>query len=238
MTAGDFRLGPLRLPPLPYLAPLGAILGLSLGLLAAQGDLGAALLLYAIALGMLYAASGRLSYVVMGLAAFGAGAAALARITPIVATRVAVWRDPFAQSSDAGYQLVQGLVAIGSGGVLGSGLGLGAPLLVPAVHTDFVYAALVEELGLAVGLGVLVIYAVVVLRGLRIATTAATRFEALLAAGLSFGLALQTFIIIGGVTRLVPLTGITLPFLSYGGTSMVISTASVGLLLAISEPPP
>lgn len=228
------RLGPLRLPPLPYLAPLAVMLGLSLVLLAAQGDLGAALLLFAISLGMLYLASSRLDYVVAGLALFAVGAYVLHGHIAVVATRVSIWRDPWSQAQDAGFQLIQSLMALAAGGVMGAGLGFGSPTSIPAVHTDFVYAAIVEELGLAGAAAVLALYALLVLRGFRIASLTAEPFERLLAAGLTLALAVQTFIIIGGVVKLIPLTGITLPFLSYGGTSVLTSSVGIGLVLRIS----
>jgi cell division protein FtsW (lipid II flippase) len=228
------RIGPVRLPPLPYLAPLAVMLGLSLALLAAQGDMGAALLLFTIALGMLYLASARLDYVLAALAVFSAGAYALHSHLAVLATRVAVWLDPWSQSHDAGFQLVQGLLALGAGGILGTGLGQGSPTDIPAVHTDFVYGAIAEEMGLAGATAILALYVVMVLRGFRIAIAAPGSFERLLAAGLSVALAVQVFIIIGGVVKLIPLTGITLPFLSLGGTSMLISTISIGLLVRIS----
>ncbi len=229
------QVGPLRLPPLPYLAPMGILLGLSLALLGVQGDLGAALLLFAISLGMLYLASSRLDYVLGGLAAFAAGAYVMYGRIAVVATRVAIWRDPWSRAQETGYQLVQAMMALAGGGVMGTGLGYGSPTDIPAVHTDFVYAAVVEELGLAGSAAVLALYALLALRGFRIAITATDPFERLLSAGLTFALASQTLIIVGGVVRLIPLTGITLPFLSYGGSSALVSAASVGLLLRVSS---
>ncbi len=230
------RVGPLRFPPLPYLAPLAVMLGISLALLAAQRDLGAAFLLYAIALGMLYLASSRLDYVLAGLVLFAIGAYTMHGRIGVVDTRVAIWQDPWSQSQEAGYQLVQSLMALGGGGIMGTGLGFGSATDIPAVHTDFIYAAVVEELGLGGATALLAVYALLVLRGFRIASGASEPFARLLAAGLAFAIAVQTFIIVGGVVKLIPLTGITLPFLSYGGTSMLISSVSVGLMLRIGEP--
>lgn len=227
------RIGRVRLPPLPYLAPLGIMLGVSLALLAVQRDLGAALLLFAISLAMLYLASSRLDYVLAGLTAFAAGAYLLHNRIAIVANRVAIWRDPWQDAQGDGFQLVQSLMALSGGGLMGTGLGFGSPVDIPAVHTDFVYAAVVEELGLAGAAAVLCVYAVLTLRGFRIAVRAASAFERLLVAGLTFALAVQTLIIVGGVVKLIPLTGITLPFLSYGGTSMVVSAASVALIMRV-----
>ena len=231
------RLGPLRLLPLPYLAPLGVILGLSLLLLAAQGDLGAALLLFAIALGMLYLASSRLGYVAAGLVLFGMGAYIFKGFTAVAQTRVAIWLDPWSRASAEGFQVVQALMALAAGGVFGTGIGHGSPTDIPAVHTDFIYAALVEETGLAGSAAILALYALLVLRGFRIAIHAHDTFTRLLAAGLTFAIAIQTIIIVGGVVKLIPLTGITLPFMSYGGSSMVVSAVSAGLLLRASADP-
>ena len=234
LAGAGSRLGPLRLPPLPYVAPLGVMLGLSLLLLAVQRDLGAALLLFAIALVLLYIASGRLAYVAFGGAAFSAGSLALHRLLGIVQTRTAIWLDPWSDAQGAGYQLVQALLAMGAGGVLGRGLGRGMPEAIPAVHTDFVYAAIVEELGVAGAAAVLMLYGILVLRGLRVAVAQRGPFEQLLAAGLAVALGCQALIILAGNLRLIPLTGITLPLLSHGGSSLLVSAVSVGLLLRLS----
>jgi len=237
LAGAGTRLGPLRLPSLAYAAPLAVMLGLSLLLLAVQRDLGAALLLYAIALALLYAASGRLGYVAFGAAAFVAGAAAMHRVVGIVQARTAIWLDPWSDPSGLGFQPVQAHLAMAAGGVLGRGLGGGMPGAIPAVHTDFVYAAIVEELGVAGAAAVLLLYGLVVLRGLRAAATATDPFAALLAAGLSLALGLQAAIIVAGNLRLMPLTGITLPLLAHGGTSLVASGASIGLVLRLSASP-
>lgn len=230
LARGDWKFGPLRLIPWPYLAPLAVMLGSSLLLLAVQRDLGAALLLYGIGLSLLYVASLRFSYVLLGTAAFIAGAAQLHSRMPVARIRLAIWLDPWSDAQGYGYQLVQALMAVAGGGFLGSGLGLGQPTVIPAVHTDFVFAAIAEELGLAGAAAVVLVYAILGLRGLRGALRA-TGFAALLAAGISIALTLQALIIMGGVIKLIPLTGITLPFLSYGGTSLITSTFMLGLLL-------
>jgi cell division protein FtsW (lipid II flippase) len=233
LASASTRLGPLRLPPLPYLAPLAAMLGLSLALLAVQGDLGAALLLFLIGLAMLFLASGRASYVVGSLLLFGAGAWLLLWRLPVVQTRVAIWLDPWADAHGAGYQLVQSLMALAAGGATGTGLARGLPTAIPAVHTDFVYAAVAEELGLAGAAAVVVLYLLLAHRGFRVALAARSTFGAILAAGLTVALTVQSLIIIAGVVRLVPLTGITLPFLSQGGSSVLASSLAVGLLLHV-----
>lgn len=235
LARATWRLGPLRLLPWPQLAPLVLVLGASLGLLAAQRDLGAALLIFGTGLAMLYAASYRSGYVLAGMLVFAVGARQLYQYLPVVRTRLAIWLDPWADPQGAGYQIIQALMALGGGGVFGSGLGLGQPTVIPAVHTDFVFAALAEELGLAGAASVLLIYGLIALRGLRTALRA-TGFAALLATGVTMALANQALLIMAGVLRALPLTGITLPFLSHGGTSLVTSAYLLGLLLRCPEP--
>ena len=241
------RIGPLRLPPIPYLAPMVAMWAIALGIVVVQRDLGAALLFFAVFLGLLYVATGRRSYVVLGLILFVVGAFVLYELFDHVRTRVDIWLDPFADPQDTGYQIVRALYAFGRGGLLGTGLGAGLPTVgsepaIPAIHTDFPLAALGEELGLIGLLAVLGLYLVVIERGLRIAAAAADDFRALLAAGLAMVVGVQAFIIAAGNLKLIPLTGITLPFISYGGSSLLANAVIVGLLLALSdrgvEPPP
>lgn len=234
LTEASLKLGPVRLMPWPYLIPMAAMMGLSLALLTAQRDLGAGLLLFVIGLAMLYLVSGRPTYVAGGLALFAGSAWLLHHEIAVVQTRVAIWLDPWADPAGTGYQLLQGLMAIAEGGILGTGIGQGLPTLIPAVHTDFIYAALVEEVGLAGAGAVLAGYAALFLAGFRVAIHASTPFRQMLAAGLTLGLSVQTLIILGGVLRLIPLTGVTLPFLSHGGTSIVTSAAAMGLVLRIS----
>jgi len=235
LALADIRLGPLRLPPLPYLGPLLLMWGFSMVLLIWQRDLGAAFLFFAIFLAMLYLASSRASYVWMGLVFFVAGVLVIVRFFAHVQTRVAIWLDPWADAAGRSYQVVQGLLALASGGVFGRGLGQGYPTYIPAVHTDFVLAAIGEELGLAGAVAVVALYILLVHRGFRIALSSGDSFAQLLAAGLTAILGFQTLIIVAGVLRLIPLTGVTLPFVSYGGSSLVASFFIVGLLLRISE---
>jgi cell division protein FtsW (lipid II flippase) len=240
-------IGPLRLPPLPYLLPMLAMVGISTGVVIIQKDLGAALLFYVVFLALLYIATGRGSWVALGVALGAVAAVGLYLAFPHVRERVSVWIDPFADPLGAGFQIVQALHAFARGGLFGVGLGAGLPeiagrLPIPAVHTDFPLAAIGEELGLAGVLAVLALYLVVVERGLRIAASAADAFRALLAAGLALVVGVQAFVIAAGDLRLIPLTGITLPFVSYGGSSLLVNAVVVGLLLALSdrgiEPPP
>jgi cell division protein FtsW (lipid II flippase) len=242
------RVGPVDLPPLPYLAPMVAMWAIALGIVVVQRDLGAALLFFAVFLALLYVATGRSSYVVLGLVLFVIGAAVMYAIVPHVRDRVDVWLDPFADPQGAGYQVIQALYAFGRGGLIGTGLGAGLPtvggrLPIPEVHTDFPLAALGEELGLIGVLAILGLFLVVVERGLRIAAAGTDDFRALLASGLALVIGVQAFIIAAGNLKLIPLTGITLPFISYGGSSLLVNGIVVGLLLAFSDraveaPPP
>ncbi len=241
------RIGPLRLPPVPYLLPMVAMWAIALGIVVVQRDLGAALLFFAVFLALVYVATARIGYVVIGLALFIAGSAVAYRLFEHVRVRVDIWLDPFADAAGAGYQVVQSLIAFARGGLLGTGLGGGLPVVgghlpIPAIHTDFPLAALGEELGLVGILAILGLYLVVIERGLRIAASAADDFRALLAAGLALVVGVQAFIIAAGNLKLIPLTGITLPFISYGGSSLLANAVVVGLLLALSdrgvEPPP
>jgi cell division protein FtsW (lipid II flippase) len=189
-------------------------------------------------LAMLYVATGRGWYVLAGLSAFGVGAFVLYQIVAIVKLRVAVWLDPWATAQGTGYQIVQAIYALASGGVFGEGLGRGVPAVVPAIHTDFAFTAIGEELGLAGTLAVLVAYLLLIFRGYHIALAVPGRFrgfEQLLAVGLTTILAVQTLVIIGGNLRLIPLTGITMPFISYGGSSVLINFLIIGLLMRISD---
>jgi cell division protein FtsW (lipid II flippase) len=232
--------GPITVPPLPYLAPIAAMLALALGIVVVQRDLGAALLFYAVFLALLFMATGRLTDVVLGLLLFVLGFAALAALFPHVQERIAIWLDPWADPLGSGYQLVQALHAFARGGLLGTGLGAGLPeiagrLPIPAVHTDFPLAALGEEIGMVGVIAVLAAYLVVVGRGLHIAASSRDDFRALLAAGLALVVGVQAAIIAGGNLKLIPLTGITLPFVSYGGSSLLANALAVGILLALSD---
>jgi cell division protein FtsW (lipid II flippase) len=243
----DTRVGPLRLPPLPYLAPMVAMWAIALLIVVIQRDLGAALLFFAVFLALLYVATGRVSLVVIGLVLFVLGSLLMATVFEHVRTRIDIWLDPFADPLGAGYQIVQALHAFARGGLLGVGLGAGLPtvggrLPIPEVHTDFPLAALGEELGVVGIMAILGLYLVVIERGLRIGAAAADDFRALLAVGLSLVIGIQAFIIAAGNLKVLPLTGVTLPFISYGGSSILVNAVVVGLLLALSdkgvEPPP
>jgi cell division protein FtsW (lipid II flippase) len=239
LAGRDSRLGPLRLPPLPYLLPMLVIWGLALATVVVQRDLGAALLFYGVFLLLLYVATQRRDLLAFGVVLFVVGGLVLYTLFPHVQDRVAIWLDPFATAQGAGFQIVRGLFALGRGGVLGTGLGGGLPTVgsgpsIPAVHTDFVFDALGEELGLAGGLAILALYALFAERGLRIAAGARDEFRTLLAAGLTLVIVVQAAIIVAGNAKLIPLTGITLPWIAYGGSSMLAGGIILGLLLAVA----
>jgi cell division protein FtsW (lipid II flippase) len=190
---------------------------------------------------MLYVATARWSFVAAGLALFFAGAVALYQVIPHVQARVQGWLDPWANPENQSYQLFQSLYAISSGGVFGSGLGNGVLLTpdgepyIPFLETDFIFSAIAQELGLAGAASVILLYLIFAYRGFRISMLAQDGFSKLLAAGLTAALAIQAFIIIGGVVGLIPLTGITLPFVSYGGSSIVANFVLLALLLMVSD---
>ncbi len=228
-------------PSAKHFGPLLLVWGAAMLVLVETHDLGGGLLYFSVFLAMLYVATGRWLYVAGGLGLFSLGAWGLYHVVPRVAERVSVWFDPWADPTGSGYQLVQSLYAISSGGLFGTGLGRGvlvAPVgstYIPFLETDFIYSAIAQELGLAGAGAVVLVYVLFVWRGFRIAMLADDGFSKLLAAGLSAAFGIQAFIIVGGVTGLIPLTGITLPFVSYGGSSVVANFLLVGLLLMISD---
>ncbi|MGI8587679.1 MAG: FtsW/RodA/SpoVE family cell cycle protein [Chloroflexia bacterium] len=234
LLALNIRLGRISLPPLPYLLPMAAVWGVAMLLFVVQKDLGSALLFFGIFLAMLYVATGKPLYVVGGLVAFSAGSLVMYYLFSVVRLRLDIWLNPWPYASGSGYQYVQALYAYATGGAFGTGFGYGSPAWVPAIHTDFVFAAIGEELGLAGTLATVCFYLLLVFRGYHIALRARDNFHQMLAVGLSTILGLQTLIILGGATGMVPLTGITLPFVSYGGSSLLTNFVIIGLLLRIS----
>lgn len=236
LLASSYRVGPLRLPPVPYLMPLLLMWAFSMLVVVAQNDLGTALLFFGVFLSMLYMASGKLSYVVVGLIAFAVGAYIAYQLFGRVQIRVENWLNPWHDPLDTGFQPVQSEYAMATGQVFGTGLAQGHPTFIPLVQSDFVFSAIGEELGLVGTVGVLLLYLLMVTRGFFIALNARDAFGRFLAAGLTTILALQTLIIVGGTVRLIPLTGITLPFVSAGGSSLLTNFIIIGLLLRISDP--
>ncbi len=231
------RFGPIPIPPVPYLVPIVLMWALAMGVMVLQNDLGATLLFFGIFLAMLYLATGEAFYSLIGLVMLVAGSAVAATMFSHVNARIETWLAPFSDELrfGAGYQLVQGLFALANAGLFGAGWGNGMPERIPVVWSDFVFAAFTEETGFVGALGLLALYLVFVFRGMTIALRAPTPFLQLLAGGLSFILAFQTLVIVAGNAKLIPLTGVTLPFLSYGGSSLVTNYLLVALLLRVSE---
>lgn len=235
LSVSTRRVAGIWLPPAKHLGPLLFMWAVSLVVLVAEKDLGSSLLFFGVFLVMLYTATGRSSYVIVGVALFAVGAVAAYLMFGHVQTRVDIWLHPFADAAGKGYQLVQSLFAFAAGGMTGVGVGKGLPTRIPFVQTDFIFAAIGEELGLLGAAGVIIAYLVLALRGLATAARARSDMAALTATGIVATLALQTFVIIGGVTRLIPLTGITLPFVSYGGSSILANFLLLALLLRAGD---
>jgi cell division protein FtsW (lipid II flippase) len=230
------RIGPIRLPEPRYLGPLLAAWGVSLAVLFMERDLGSSLLFFGIFVAMLWVATARGAFLALGLALFVAGAIIGYLSFGHVQDRVQIWVHALEPGyvHDRGYQLAQSEFAFATGGIAGTGLGQGHPALIPFAATDFIFAGFGEELGLFGSTAVLLLYVVIIGRGFKIALTREDAFSKLLATGLTTAVAFQAFIIMGGVTRLIPLTGITLPFVSYGGSSLVANFVMLALLLRIS----
>ena len=230
----------IRLPQARELGPILLIWLASLLVLVFQRDLGTSLLYFGLFLVMIYVATSRSIYVVVGLGVFGTGAFLASRLLDYVGGRFDAWLNPFSEAHynaqvNSSYQLVQGLFAMAHGGIWGTGLGGGLPQMVPVAESDFIISSLGEELGLVGLFAIFGLYLLLVSRGLRIAFNHTDDFSKLLAVGLSFVLALQTFIVVGGVMRVVPLTGLTTPFLAAGGSSLLANWVIIGLLLRISD---
>ena len=235
LTLPRHRLLWLKLPVLRFIAPLLLIWGVAILMFVVQRDLGSALLFFGIAVSMTYMATGRKSYVALAFAFFLGAAALSYSFFSHVRVRFNIWLDPWSDPSGSAYQVVQSLFALGSGGVWGAGFAHGHPNLIPEVHTDFIFAAIAEELGLLGSLGVMLVFALFFYRAIRIALACREETRMLLAAGIAVVFLLQVFIIIAGVTKFLPLTGITLPFVSYGGSSMIASFMLLGILTVLSK---
>ncbi len=229
------KIGRLALPPLRQFGPILLAAAAAFAVLVYQRDLGASLLLFALFVGAIYLATGQLAYIVAGAVLVVAGGAASYQMFSHVQRRVGAWLDPFADFSDAGYQVAQSLFALGSGSLTGSGVGMGRPDLIPAAATDFIFAAVAEEMGFAGAVAVIATFALLVAAGFGIALHTRDLFRRFLAACLTLVLAVQTLLILAGVLRLFPITGITLPFMSYGGTSLVANMLLLAMLARISH---
>ena len=245
LVIGARRFAGLTLPPLKHLGPLLVVWGAAMLMLIFIRDLGSSLMFFGAFLAVLYVATNRLSFVVIGLAMFALGAWLLGTHTPHVAGRVDAWLHPFDRhlydQVGGSYQIAQSLFAQADGGLLGQGFGQalldlpGGGRILPAAQTDLIYALITNELGLVGAAGVILIYLLIIQRGFKIALLARDSFSTLLAAGLTAILALQVFVIVGGVTKVIPLTGVTLPFISYGGSSVVANFVLIALLLLVSD---
>lgn len=225
----------IKFPRLRLLYPLFIVWGVCLLVVAFERDLGSALLFYTIFLIMLYVATGRVSYVIIGLALLAIGAFGMYQIMSHVQVRVAIWLDPFSDAQNLGYQIVQSLFSLADGGLAGVGIGKGMADIIPVVASDMIFAAIGEEMGLLGGSAVLLLFMLFAVRGLTTAARAKSDLAAFSAAGLTAAISFQAFTIVGGVTKLIPLTGVTLPFMSQGGSSLLASFVIVGLLLRAGD---
>ncbi len=237
LTGAAWRLGPLSMPPLEDLLPLAAMVALSLLIVLFQHDIGPALLLFATFLAVLYLALGRFDYVVIGAVLFVVLSFAAYHLSGHVHERISAWLNPWNDPRGLGYQSLSAIGGMASGGVIGTGPGYGFPTLVPAAHTDYPFAVIGEEWGLVGALAVVLLYALMVSRAaMLVMRRARDPFALLLGVGLAVSLGLQALISIGGALRVLPLAGLTTPFLSYGGSSMVMNWAALGLIVATARP--
>jgi cell division protein FtsW (lipid II flippase) len=223
------------LPDLKHLGPVLVAWGFTILIMTAESDLGSALLFFALFMLLVWVATERSAYLAVGTVMFGSASYFAYHHIPHVTTRVDTWLNPWKDASDKGFQVIQSWFAMAWGGVAGTGIGLGNPDRIPVVYTDFIFAAIGEELGFLGTVAVISCFVLLVGCGLRIAVRADAPFEKLLAAGLTILIGVQSFIIMAGVTRLLPLTGVTLPFVSYGGSSLVANYVLLALLVRISD---
>ncbi len=242
MIVGARRILGVTLPPLKHFGPMLVVWGASMFMLVFIRDLGSSLMFFAAFLALLYVATGRFSFVVIGMAMFAVGAWVVTNAVPHVNDRVEIWLDPYQDPADTGYQILQSIFAQADGGLFGKGFGQallqipdGGGTLLPAAQTDLIYSLIVNEVGLFGACGLVAIYLLIAARGFKIALLSSDGFSKLLATGLTAVFSIQAFVIIGGVTRVIPLTGVTLPFVSYGGSSIVANFVLLALLLLISD---
>jgi cell division protein FtsW (lipid II flippase) len=242
LIVGARRIMGITFPPLKHLGPLLVVWGAAMLMLLVIRDLGASLMFFGAFLALLYVATSRISFVIIGLGLFFAGAYFLSGTVSHVGDRFDIWLDPYKDPDGAGFQVLQSMFAQADGGLFGQGIGgsllfnpFNDQALIPEVQTDFIYALIVNELGLFGGCALILTYAMIAARGFKIAILADDGFSKLLATGLTTVFALQAFVIIGGVTRVIPLTGVTLPFVSFGGSSVIANMVLLALLLLISD---
>jgi cell division protein FtsW (lipid II flippase) len=240
LSAGSIPIGAIKLPPLKQLGPLLFMLGLALIIAVGIRELGLALLIFGMVLSMTYAATNRMTYVLGGLALFAVGSAIAFTVFSYARVRLEIVTNAFdpAKATTDGFQIVQGLIAFGSGGVFGAGLGLGHPTFVPASNTDYIAASFGEEFGFAGLLALLGLFMLLVFRGMFVALRSRDSFNQLMAVGLTSVFALQTLVILAGNLKLMPLTGVPLPFVAYGGSSVIANFIIIGFLLRLSENKP
>jgi cell division protein FtsW (lipid II flippase) len=244
LIVGARRFLGITLPPLKHFGPMLVVWGASMFMLVFIRDLGSSLMFFAAFLALLYVATGRFSFVVIGMAMFLVGAWFFASTVPHVHERVDIWLHPYNDPQESGYQILQSIFAQADGGLFGKGFGQALitipgthppARLLPAAETDTIYALIVNEAGLFGAVGVILVYLLITARGFKVALLASDGFSKLLATGLTAVFAIQAFVIIGGVTRVIPLTGVTLPFISYGGSSIVANFVLLALLLLVSD---
>ena len=235
LAVSSRRLGPIPLPDPKHLGPVLLAWGGSLVVMISQKDLGSSLLFFALFVALLWVATERATYLAVGVLLFAGGALFADSQFTHVQDRIAVWLDPWQDPKDDGFQIVEAQFAFSAGGVTGTGLNLGSPTRIPYAETDFIFAAIGEELGLLGATAVLAAFVLMIGAGLRIALRTEVPFERLLATGLTVLIGVQSFIIIAGVIRVLPLTGVTLPFVSYGGSSLIANYVLLALLLRISD---
>jgi peptidoglycan glycosyltransferase len=235
LAVSRYRVGPISLPDLKHLGPVLLAWGVSLVVMVSEKDLGSSLLFFALFVALLWVSTERATYLLIGVVLFAGGAMLANQQFSHVQERVDIWLNPWQDPKDDGYQIVESQFAFAAGGVAGTGIGLGSPTRIPYSETDFIFAAIGEELGLVGSTGVLIAFLLMIGAGLRTALRTPIPFERLLATGLTVLLGVQSFIIIAGVTRVLPLTGVTLPFVSYGGSSLIANYVLLALLLRISD---
>ena len=235
LSASTRQIGPIALPRPQMLFPMFVMWGLSLLVVVFERDLGSALLFFTFFVIMLYVCTGRVSYVIVSIGLLLLGGVLCYSLFSHVRTRVDIWLDPFKDPSNKGLQIVQSLYSLADGGLSGTGIGKGMPRLIPVVESDFIFSAIGEEMGLLGASGILIGYMLLAIRGLTTAARAKSDVSAFTAVGLTAAITVQAFLIVGGVTRLLPLTGVTLPFMSQGGSSLLASFIIVGLLLRAGD---